>query len=128
MIKAGIIMLFMSIPGVLVGCDMSGSSSIDAEPFVIERGVFAPRISFASPPEDGLTVRIVFGIDSNGRAVNAEIGRTSGIRGLDVAALRSVQETRFDVEKAAFGKKLYLDYDLTDRYLPKERGQVHFPM
>lgn len=117
--KARVIAFLLSslIFGALAGCEMSGSPSIDAEPFVMERGVFAPRISFASPPEDRLSVRIGFAVDDRGRAVNAEIVQSSGVRGLDVAALRSVRETRFDVE-TPLERRLYLDFGLKDRHLP----------
>lgn len=102
----------------LAGCEASGLPPVDGERFVMERGVFAPRISFANPPQHRLSVRIDFAVDGNGRAVNAEIVQSSGIRGLDVAALRSVKETRFDVESTPQGRRLYLDFDSKDRHLP----------
>ena len=102
----------------VLSCDKSNvNSALNAEGVIIERGDFAPQITSKEYLDQNMYVRISFRIDRAGSAVDMIIEKGSGNRGLDVAAIMSVERTRFDPMAASESKSYFLDFGLNDRYL-----------
>lgn len=102
------------------GCYKSSESgTLDAQHLIITRGDFAPQITSKEYLDQDMHVRISFRIDRAGTAVDISTEKGSGNRGLDVAAIMSVERTRFDPVAASESKSYFLDFGLNDRYLSK---------
>lgn len=89
---------------------------VAAEPYVVHWGTFSPRISLGRHPDSSLYAVVQFRITAQGGATDIELLRSSSIRGLDIAALRSVKDTLFDVDKLPPSRHFHLTYRLGDIY------------
>ncbi len=67
-------------------------------------------------PENAFT-RIWFEFDPHGKPDSLRVVTSTGNRGLDIAALRSVEQTRFRSGQRKCSEGYYLDFKPTDRFI-----------
>lgn len=107
--------LLPALLSVITACT-GAQAPVAAEPYVVHWGTFNPRISLGRHPDSSLYAVVQFRITAQGRATDIELLRSSSIRGLDIAALRSVKETLLDVDKLPPNPHFQLTYRLGDIY------------